>query len=890
MRSPRRDFRALRSSLPAALFLLLSLCVTYRALAGQEMFYFRDLLSHHVPHLAHGARLWGFGEAPLWSPLFDCGQPHLANPQNLALHPLQVLYLFLPPERAFAAALTLLFWLCGAAMYACARGLGAPVGAALAAGAAYQLSGFVLSLGNLANLLAAAAPLPLTFLFAMRAAAALGGPQAHALRERALRAARPLAAAGALFALQVLGGEPFVAALCLAAIAAVLPAVGGGGARRRLGGAAAVAAGMALLAALIDAAVILPAAAFFPDTVRAWGFRPQAALLWSMRPLHLIEMLVPGVFGDPVGGGSGGFWGAPLFDRGRAFILGLGMPKVALLAAAAVLCAAFSRRAAEHPGLPAAGEDKPAPSGAGAAPAFAQILWSRRLARTLAWVAASFTLLAWGRHALLRPEWLGGVSALPLLRYPVRFFLVPTFALALLAAFGLEALARGAQRAIWGRVCLAGCGALALLASVCGVLTAGGSIPPVLGRGVAAALARSALALGGLTLALLLPERRGFGPGARAAALVALAALEPLWVYAHLNPTGPRELLARTPPAVEVLRADPDSFRIWRDNSPPLEGLPAHEAPFLAHTAWFRDSLHPSYGLEFDLAYAFNTSGDESDSKRTFLLGKRLAVADLETRARILGIAGVKYLLAFGPPPRGTAVLETHARLPLAGPDLWIWRNHGWLPRARLVERAFAAPDPGQALDRLLSREHDPRAEVILEDAPAQAGPAYTTARMTPTSATSPSQTSASATAAAGSAPSPAALGGSRASAPVPAGAVELVPHTPTHLEIRARSARPAWLVLGDRFAPGWEARGGGSEPMRIQRAEYLLSAMPIPAGDSTIHLTYRPAAFRAGAWISLLGLALAALLAALGRRRPRLPEAIDPGAVVPTIGRNLSS
>lgn len=819
MRLPRRP-------LPALLFLLLALGVTYRALLGPEMFYFRDLLSHHVPHLALGARLWRAEGPPLWSPLFDCGQPHLANPQNLALHPLQILYLLLPPDRAFAVSIALLLFLCGAGMYACARGLGAPVAGALAAGAAFELSGFVLSLGNLANLLATAAPLPLTLLFAVRAASSLGAGAGGGLR----RCAPDLAAAGALFALQILGGEPFVAALCLAGIASILPSACAGGAARRWGIAAGVAAAVGALAALIDAAVLLPAAAFFPDTVRAWGFRPQGALLWSLHPVHLLEAIVPGIFGDPAAGSDAAFWGARLFDRGRPFILALGVGKVALAAAAAALWTAYGRR-----------PEPDARSGAGEATR--GVCWSPGLARGLAWTAAAFTLLALGRHGLLRLEWLGGLSSLPLVRYPSRFFLVPTFALCLLAAFGFEALASGRRREALGRACLAAGGALGLAASVAGALAAGGSIPEAAGHGVAGALARSALALGALCLALLLPERRGWGPRPRTLALLALVAAEPLWAYSALNPTAPRELLTRTPAAVERLRADPGRFRIWRDNSPRLEGLPEQVAPFLAPTIWFRETLHPSYGLELGLAYAFNTSGDESDSKRTFLLGKRLASADLPARARVLGAAGVKYFVAFGPAPLAASpAFEEVARIRLAGPDVWLWRNRLWIPTVRVVPGALLAEGPGAALERLLSPGYDPLREVVLEEAPSGSEP-----------------------------PAAGPVAGDRASAAAAhapsaeAGSAEIVSERPSRIEIRARAERDAWLVLSDRYAGGWEARLDGG-PVPIRRADYLFRAVRLPAGEHAVTFEYRPPGFRPGLFLSLAGVALALGLTAWGR------------------------
>jgi hypothetical protein len=460
---------------------------------------------------------------------------------------------------------------------------------------------------------------------------------------------------------------------------------------------------------------------------------------------------------------------------------------------------------------------------------------SPRLLRGLGWTAVAFTILSLGRHGLLRLEWLGSLPSLPLVRYPVRFFLIPTFALCLLAAFGVDRLIAGPRRSVWGRVALIAASALALAAGATGVLTSGGTLPGAAGQAVLAALARSALACTALGLVLLSAARWRWEARSCALGLVAIAALEPLLVYFGLNPTGPREFVTRAPAVVEVLKRDPDRFRIWRDNSPPVEGLPDLGFPSLGQTVWFRETLYPSYGLDYGLAYAFNSTGDETDSKRTFLIGRRLASAGPEVRTRVLAAAGVKYLLLFGPPAGSD--LETAARVPLAGPDLWLCRNRLWVPTVRVVGRSYPAASPDAALERVLSPEHDPRAEVIIEDSSEDSASAVSRSK--------PSEPPGSA-----------------------AGSAAIVEERGSYLKIQARAERDAYLVLSDRFAPGWEARLDG-KPVPIQRAEYLFRAVLLPAGDHTVEFHYRPASFRIGCLVSLAGLVATVLLARAGRPSP---------------------
>jgi len=93
-----------------------------------------------------------------------------------------------------------------------------------------------------------------------------------------------------------------------------------------------------------------------------------------------------------------------------------------------------------------------------------------------------------------------------------------------------------------------------------------------------------------------------------------------------------------------------------------------------------------------------------------------------------------------------------------------------------------------------------------------------------------------------------------------------------TRLVLRTRDPRPRLLVLADQWYPGWVARVDG-RPTPIYRANYVVRAIPVPAGDHTIIFSYAPASYRLGRAISLLsllvGLGLAVVLL-VNRRRAR--------------------
>lgn len=80
--------------------------------------------------------------------------------------------------------------------------------------------------------------------------------------------------------------------------------------------------------------------------------------------------------------------------------------------------------------------------------------------------------------------------------------------------------------------------------------------------------------------------------------------------------------------------------------------------------------------------------------------------------------------------------------------------------------------------------------------------------------------------------------------------------YTPERIAIRARSASGGYLILTDSYYPGWQASVNGADTP-IYRANIQFRAVRIPAGDSEVLLTYRPA------WLP--GAPIAGLLAWLG-------------------------
>ena len=94
----------------------------------------------------------------------------------------------------------------------------------------------------------------------------------------------------------------------------------------------------------------------------------------------------------------------------------------------------------------------------------------------------------------------------------------------------------------------------------------------------------------------------------------------------------------------------------------------------------------------------------------------------------------------------------------------------------------------------------------------------------------------------------------------------------PERVAIGVQSDEPALVVLNERWDPGWRARVDG-RPAPLVEVDSVLMGAPMPGGEHTVEFEYRPRGLIVGRAISLLSLALLALIIAastLARRRAR--------------------
>jgi hypothetical protein len=153
--------------------------------------------------------------------------------------------------------------------------------------------------------------------------------------------------------------------------------------------------------------------------------------------------------------------------------------------------------------------------------------------------------------------------------------------------------------------------------------------------------------------------------------------------------------------------------------------------------------------------------------------------------------------------------------------------------RAFLVDSEVRVRDEDQALRRFIGPEFDPRREVIVEDGGAvkNHGATMSTGKEH----------------------------------------VRWLTDSPDEIRLRVRSDQPAWLVVLDSWDPGWSASVNGRAAAIVQ-ADYNFRAVRVPAGTSSVRMSYRPPGLALGAGVTAVTVVLifAALVAAPLRRLAR--------------------
>ncbi len=769
-----------------------------------------DLGPFLYPVYSFAARSLKSGILPLWNPYLYSGAPFAADIQSGLFYPINLLVFWLAPQITYPTVIGLAmfhFYLAGALMYVCLRGWRLIRLPALAGAIAFMFADFfIVHFGNL-NMLAAGAWLPLIFLCYHRALAptfrsrsrwiadpAADRGSAVSRAENRLDAGRSgwAVAAGLFLATSILAGHiqtTLFIVLTLALYTLWQTCFLWRESRRETSRSPIARSLVSLLtyplltflvAFGLSALLLIPAYEMTGHTLRAEVSYAEASR-YSLQPAQLIGLVVPAFFNrDPRF-----HWGP--WDRvetGYAGILTL------VLAAVAIG------------------------------------LRRDRLTRFLALLGLLALLLALGGNTIVH-GWL--YSLLPgfdKLRAPARFTFLLGFALAALAALGLDTLlhprpadSSGSPPAalrpilrsltwVWGGACLFGlpAGYYALLVSQ--------DKDPVIFNRVAAALNGLVWFILLLAASLVLLRFRhrlsGAAFGWLAVALIALD-LFSMGAYLDLGDRDPTFGFDH-PAAIAFLKSDPSLYRI--DTRTGIWHLWQPDTSLLHDIGDVWGVVNPLTLADYNRYW--EGMGSRSSALYDFL--------------------NAKYVVGSKDVP-----LDWDKFAPVfdGDPDLNIYLNRRALPRALLVHRALAVADHESAWQAIHQPGFDPATTVVVEGGQGLAAP------------------------------------------PDPAETLRVTSYTPNEITLEATTATDAYLVLSEVYYPGWRAEVDG-QPAAVVRANYTFRAVRLGPGSHRVRLTFRPSSWWLGLGLSALtgaAVLLWALWALVTKVREPSDKSGNPGA-----------
>ncbi|MBN1813878.1 MAG: YfhO family protein [Anaerolineae bacterium] len=726
-------------------------------LPGSRIVAGNDLTNMFTHWLSFAASSVQRGQLPLWNPYLSSGLPFAANPQPALFYPPTWLALLMPVPKALGLIVVLHLWLAGVGMMAWLRSEGASKAGALLGGIVFAFSGYFfvrVQAGHL-GVITTGTWLPFV-LWAYR----------RAVTRRSWR----LAVLGGLpVCLSILAGHTasfLYVALGLAVYVAFCAwegwrphpptslsseergrgAQGGGG---EVLSPLAWAGVMLAVGLALAAAQVLPMVELVARSIRQaadYGF----AVRFSWPPGHLVSLLVPNFFGEPV---HTGYWGDGIYDE-FIFYVGVLPLLLALLAlrlrhrlkpflltlGLGALLLAFGEYGALHrlfyrfvPLFQSA-----------RAPARAGFLFTVAAAALAGLLVTALTSIS--------PE--GGEKRKRLLA-PLKGSLILT-----VAGIGSALVVAGFAAFAWGRESNPSAGQLYHLANQTAVFVLFFLLSAALLRAWRAALLSRAVFLS-LALGLVVLD---------------------LWTFG-----------GRAVQPVDVQESD-----YWRVVSQAVDD------PQTARVLpWGLNVVEQNGGMPFGLRSVFGYDPLVLQRYEEFIT----SVPD--PRARTYDLLNAGYLVTSA--PQEFPDEPESPQLVLEGSGVWVYERPRALPRAWVVPQV-AVMDDAAVLARIHEPDFDPRA-VALVDAPL-------------------------------------ACEGE-------GGEVEIVRYEGNRIEVQV-SGGGGLLIFSEVDYPGWRAEVDG-RPAQLVRADYVLRAVCVPAGEHRVVLVYDPPLLKIG--LAVTGLTLLLIL-----------------------------
>ena len=258
---------------------------------------------------------------------------------------------------------------------------------------------------------------------------------------------------------------------------------------------------------------------------------------------------------------------------------------------------------------------------------------------------------------------------------------------------------------------------------------------------------------------------------------------------------------------VEFLQRDKSLFRIFNSPATLRQNMFVPEKDYFEGNSALMERVVSNRGVSFGIydAYGYGSLYNRRQEEIVDIIVRSNSPRD----TNLLNLLNVKYVIS----PKdfsvdGYKMLEKNKKVS-------IYENENFLPRAFLVEKTVVIKDEKEILKRLKSKDFNPASEVILEEVVEQ----YSS--------------------------------GERAERVSREESADILKYEPNYVEVEAYIDAPGFLVLSDTYYPGWKALVDG-KLNRIYKADYTLRAVYLEPGKHIVKFTYDPFSFKIGSIITL--------------------------------------
>jgi membrane protein YfhO len=670
--SPRFHLHQALKEYPVWILILLCILFFFRPIFFGDCFFFRDLSSHFI----EAREIWKqsilHGQFPLWNPYLNSGQPFLANPNNLALYPTNLLYLFLPISSALTFEIVGHYILAVVGLYFFSRSENIGPTGAFAGAILYGFSGVALSLSNLLNWLFAFALLPYALLF-----------WKIYLIEGKKWAFFFVVVTGSL---QVFAGAPEMLLFTLGLMLFWAIATGTGDRIHRKLLKWFLVLVMILAAGCIQ---ILPALELSKTSMRGPGLEYNFATGFSLHPHRLVEIIFSGLLGNYESLRASDFWGFNLESGKPPFLLSIYFGPLAVILA----CASISSISNEDTYKKAK-------------------LYTLTILTGLAW------FLSIGRFLPGFQFLFEHVPGFDRFRYPSKFMILSVLPLSLLAGSGLERIYK--RRHHQPTILLPGI-ALFLLASIFTVVLLHSPNARqsffVTNLGASPEQLRSSM-LWTCFVIIISTVAIHFIKSARLIVLVLTAILIVDLFLAGKTPIfyAPATFYDVTPDVVKFIREQVPDPRFFRAPNPSGFVLRSPSNDLFWRYSWDRELLSKNYANFYHIPRVF---GFDLEASLSYDVSKMTYAAEnlnQEKQLALLSAAGVNvFLTPDEHPASGTTLLAKIHNA--SNVDFFLFHNERSIGRTTFVSNWIFLPDCDQMIKSMLSPNFDPRRYVTLSGA-----------------------------------------------------------------------------------------------------------------------------------------------------------------------------